>query len=595
MAAVRTWTGREARALRRALRMSVRVFAEYLGVAARTVANWEKLGQATEPRPDTQAILDTALQRADAAEQMRFHLLLAESGAIDVTATTAAAAAPRVWEYETWADDLERVVVALSRQNFATATSLLTRWLGRYEINRLDQRGLYLHARSLVLMGDGLRDQGVLVGPSSAQRSYLKALSQFTQLDVPRRIAQIELSLAVVSEMTGNLQQAAHSYQDLAADERLGGRDRARSLLWVGTALDKDGEHDYATRVMAEASLGDLAAEARPCPPGIRAPGTGTALHRPCPRVRHHRYRPPAGPAQHRPRSHPAVGSANLRAWLDLAGSDRAVGHRLRPDPPAPQHPHHPAQLRERSLTTTGSQNRQAATAQTLRATDAERDLVTDNRATEQHQADARTIWDFHQMHHSLAACAAAIGLGSHDLGVATFAADLYKAGLFPTLVFSGANSPTTAARFPRGEAVHYAEHATELGVPAEAIIVESRATNTGQNITYARQALQDAGIEVESILLISKPYMERRAYATARKVWPDVGLVCASEPLTFDDYLKSIGDEKLVIDMLVGDLQRVIEYPGLGFAIVQDVPDEVQAAYQRLLEDGYDSRLLKH
>jgi uncharacterized SAM-binding protein YcdF (DUF218 family) len=87
---------------------------------------------------------------------------------------------------------------------------------------------------------------------------------------------------------------------------------------------------------------------------------------------------------------------------------------------------------------------------------------------------------------------------------------------------------------------------------------------------------------------------MQRRAYATARKLWPEVGIVCASEPLTFEDYLKSIGDEKLVIDMLVGDLQHVIEYPKQGFAIAQDVPADVRAAYQRLLDAGYDSRLMR-
>jgi hypothetical protein len=68
------------------------------------------------------------------------------------------------------------------------------------------------------------------------------------------------------------------------------------------------------------------------------------------------------------------------------------------------------------------------------------------------HRADALVIWDYHQMHHPLRPCSAGIGLGSHDLGVATLAADLYHAGLFPVLVFTGANSPTTAARFPRGE-----------------------------------------------------------------------------------------------------------------------------------------------
>ena len=73
--------------------------------------------------------------------------------------------------------------------------------------------------------------------------------------------------------------------------------------------------------------------------------------------------------------------------------------------------------------------------------------------------------------------------------------------------------------------------------------------------------------------MLISKPYMERRAYATARKTWPEIDVVCASEHLSLDDYLKAIGDDKLVIDMLVGDLQRIIDYPALGFAIPRPCP----------------------
>jgi hypothetical protein len=44
---------------------------------------------------------------------------------------------------------------------------------------------------------------------------------------------------------------------------------------------------------------------------------------------------------------------------------------------------------------------------------------------------------------------------------------------------------------------------------------------------------------------------------------------------------------------MLVGDLQRVIEYPARGFAVAQDVPGAVMDAYRRLLAAGFDSRLL--
>ncbi|MFF4579958.1 YdcF family protein [Streptomyces sp. NPDC001373] len=212
---------------------------------------------------------------------------------------------------------------------------------------------------------------------------------------------------------------------------------------------------------------------------------------------------------------------------------------------------------------------------------------------TEGQWRQTKRIWDYHQMQHQVRPVDVAIGLGSHDLGVAAAAADLYHRGLFPTLVFTGGNSPTTKARFPRGEAVHFREHALELGVPDSAILVEPNAANTGQNITLTRDLLAAAGIAPETVMLVSKPYMERRSFTTARKLWPDVEIVCASEPLELDDYFKSIGDEKLVVDMLVGDLQRVIEYPKQGFAIAQDVPEDVHAAYESLIHDGFTSRLI--
>lgn len=134
--------------------------------------------------------------------------------------------------------------------------------------------------------------------------------------------------------------------------------------------------------------------------------------------------------------------------------------------------------------------------------------MTNQHRTTEQHRQDAQLIWDYHQMDHQLSPCDAAIGLGSHDLGVATYAAEPYHAGLFPVLVFSGANGPTTVERFLRGEAVHYREHALERGLPDTAILVEPKASNTGQNITLSRTVLADHGHEPRSLLLISRPYM---------------------------------------------------------------------------------------
>lgn len=89
---------------------------------------------------------------------------------------------------------------------------------------------------------------------------------------------------------------------------------------------------------------------------------------------------------------------------------------------------------------------------------------------------------------------------------------------MFPLIVFTGANAPTTLERFPRGEAVHYREHAIDLGVPDEAILIDTKATNTGQNIELTRNLLADKGVEVASAILVSRPYQQRRAYATARR-----------------------------------------------------------------------------
>ncbi|MGI5418387.1 YdcF family protein [Actinomadura luteofluorescens] len=210
------------------------------------------------------------------------------------------------------------------------------------------------------------------------------------------------------------------------------------------------------------------------------------------------------------------------------------------------------------------------------------------------YRADVEILWDYHDMHHAIRPTGVAIGLGSHDLGVAAFSVELYRGGMVPRIVFTGANAPTTVERFPRGEAVHYREHAIALGVPDETILVESEATNTGQNIEFTRRLLAERGIEVRSATLVSRPYQQRRAYSTAKKLWPELDIVCASRPLPLDEYIVSIGDVNRVVDMLVGDTQRIMVYPSQGFAIPQEMPSEVEAAYCRLVEAGFTSRLVR-
>lgn len=161
---------------------------------------------------------------------------------------------PRAWEYETWADDLERAAVCLSRQDFGFAGALLDRWLRRVPPCELDEKGRYLYARSLTLKGDMRRLEGAVHDLLTATSLYGDAHSMFIELGIPRRAAQIQLSLAVVTEMSGRLSSAVSRYEALTDDERLSARDRTRARFWIGTALAKQGHNGSAIALMRSAA-----------------------------------------------------------------------------------------------------------------------------------------------------------------------------------------------------------------------------------------------------------------------------------------------------------------------------------------------------
>lgn len=73
MITVEQWTGREASLLRSVMRVSVRGFANRLGISPRTVSNWQS-NQESVCRPQTAQILDTALSQCTPEEQEAFRL-----------------------------------------------------------------------------------------------------------------------------------------------------------------------------------------------------------------------------------------------------------------------------------------------------------------------------------------------------------------------------------------------------------------------------------------------------------------------------------------------------------------------------------------
>jgi uncharacterized SAM-binding protein YcdF (DUF218 family) len=207
-------------------------------------------------------------------------------------------------------------------------------------------------------------------------------------------------------------------------------------------------------------------------------------------------------------------------------------------------------------------------------------------------------IWNYHQLGHELVRSDAIMVLCSHDTSVAEYAAQLFLDEWAPLLIFSGGAGAITKRMFTEAEADRFAAIAIGVGVPADRIIVENQSTNTGENVQFTRELLAARLIDARSFILVQKPYMERRTFATFRRVWPEPNVCVTSPRVSLDQYLTSYANEALsaddVISIMVGDLQRIRLYPDKGFQIPQPIPDEVWVAFRELVAAGYDCHLVE-
>jgi len=206
----------------------------------------------------------------------------------------------------------------------------------------------------------------------------------------------------------------------------------------------------------------------------------------------------------------------------------------------------------------------------------------------------ARILWNYMHLGHEMAPADVIMVLGSNDVRVAEHGARLFLRGLAPVMVCSGNVGRLTEGTFEKSEAETFADAAVRLGVPREAILLERRSTNTGENIDFSRALLASRGLHPSRIVLVQKPYMERRAWATFKRRWPEPELQITSPPIPYDQYPTPEIPRDLVIDILVGDVQRIRVYAEQGFQIPQPMPPEVWSAWEELVARGYTGHLVR-
>jgi len=204
----------------------------------------------------------------------------------------------------------------------------------------------------------------------------------------------------------------------------------------------------------------------------------------------------------------------------------------------------------------------------------------------------AKQIWDYMRLNQTLAPADCILVFGSHDPRVAKYGAELFLRKLAPLMVFSGKRGRLTE-KWRRTEADRFARVAIHAGVPRGKILIEREAGNTGQNVLYTKRLLAKRGLNPRRLIVVHKPYMERRAWATFRKVWPQVKIIITSPPFSFEGYPNRLIPKRDVITIMLGDFQRIRLYAQKGFQIPQRIPRKVMESYRQLVKLGYTEQLV--
>ncbi|MDN3613125.1 YdcF family protein [Vibrio gallaecicus] len=191
------------------------------------------------------------------------------------------------------------------------------------------------------------------------------------------------------------------------------------------------------------------------------------------------------------------------------------------------------------------------------------------------------------KMGHQLTKADCIFVLCSNDVRVAEHAAELYHQGFAPYVIFSGGKGRFTEGLFDKSEAETFSDIARDYGVPKTAIITETNATNTGENVRFTHQVLSEKRLFPTSFILVQKPFMEKRTFATFKKQWPnEVEQVMVTSPWkNWVDYFNETLPLPMVIEALLADFERIRDYPAKGFQIEMQIPPEVETAYQALYQ----------
>jgi uncharacterized SAM-binding protein YcdF (DUF218 family) len=206
-------------------------------------------------------------------------------------------------------------------------------------------------------------------------------------------------------------------------------------------------------------------------------------------------------------------------------------------------------------------------------------------------KSPAETIFEYLYVREPALKAEAVIGFGHFDPKIPAKCGELYLSGMAPQIIFTGGMGAGTAdIRAP--EALYFKKvlHQTYPDIPETAVITEPESTNTGENIRFTAELLQQSyphlafGTSMHMAVIVANAYRQRRVLHTCQLYFPHVTWINCPPETDYQSEKAMFESKGENLDMhIVGETERLLSYPAKGFMSSITIPDEVLEAYRGL------------
>ena len=203
-------------------------------------------------------------------------------------------------------------------------------------------------------------------------------------------------------------------------------------------------------------------------------------------------------------------------------------------------------------------------------------------------------IWNYMKLDMKTEKADLIIGCGCLNLEIPVKCADLLKENYAQNILFSGGLGKLTTDKFQKTEAEIFKDIAIEKGIEPRKIYLEKESTNTGDNFSFSLKIIEKYKIKSDKIIIVHNNLSQRRTLSAAKARIKNKEISVTSPNKTFSQFierLNSITEEEQynIISVIVGDIQRLIIFPQLGWQTENEVPETIIADYYKLKNLGYN------